>query len=103
MKKHLIFIFLFVLNLFANNNLLLSGNWIMSEYTANRIDIPYHLLNMNISIDKEKNVTGIFEYYYKWTAHIDDAEFTSKLKNNSFIFSFDSNFGGENGKKNYNK
>ena len=98
MKKQLILIFLLVLNLFANNNLLLSGHWKMSEYTDNRSDIPYHLLDMNISIDKKKNVTGTFEYYYKWTAHIDDAEFTSKLQNNSFIFSFDSSFGGENGK-----
>ena len=81
------------------NSILLKGAWKLEEYATNNMHEPYDLLNLKLEISKNNDIHGSFEYFYRWFSRIEDLkEFDSHLQNKTFYFTFNSNFGGKNGK-----
>jgi len=95
----MILIFLISINLYANNVSILKGTWVFEEYTEDRKTEPYHLLNLTLDIKDNNQINGSFEYFFRWLSRIEDPKvFTSTLSNKIVEFSFNSDFGGRNGK-----
>jgi len=94
-----VLLFLFLANSLNANEIFLKGVWKFEQYEKSNINEPYDLLNLKFKITNDYKVKGNFEYFFKWYSRIEDLkEFNSKLSKNIFYFSFDSNFGGKNGR-----
>ncbi len=86
-------------NLHAGSSSVLKGTWILEEYTEDRKSEPYHLLNLSLDVKEDKQVNGSFEYFFRWFSRVEDQkDFNTVLSSNILEFTFDSNFGGKNGK-----
>jgi hypothetical protein len=86
-------------NLYGSKQIILKGSWFLKTYEQNTPNEPYEVLNLNLQIDENHQVIGEFEYFYKWYSKVEDLKsFTSSLSDDVFIFNFDSNFEGKNGK-----
>lgn len=94
----IIFILILATFLFANAKDELIHEWENVTYTEGN-EIPFSTFSINLKIDSNNYVKGTFCYIKNYVKRIDcDNAFNGKLINKELVFSFNSSFGGKNGR-----